>query len=60
MGCGSTWTRAYQPWLRSQRLDHPALTQTFEHYLTVVEVRNAQLDAVEADLAGWWGRPPFD
>jgi transposase len=36
------------------------MTQTFGHYLAVVEVRNAQLDAVEADLAGWYGRPPFD
>jgi transposase len=57
---GSTWTRAYQAWLRAQRFDHPALTQTFGHCLAVVEVRNAQLDAVEADLADWCGRPPFD
>jgi transposase len=57
---GSTWTRAYQTWLGSQRFDHPALTQTFGHYLAAVEVRNTQLDAVEADLADWCGRPPFD
>jgi transposase len=36
------------------------MTQTFHHYLAVVEVRNIQLDAVETDLAGWYGRPPFD
>jgi transposase len=36
------------------------MTQTFGHYLAVVEVRNAQLDAVEADLAGWCDRPPLD
>jgi transposase len=57
---GSTQTHAYQAWLRSQRFDHPAMTQTFDHYLAVVEVRNAQLDAVEADLAGWCARPPLD
>jgi transposase len=57
---GSTWTHAYQAWLGSQRFDHPALTQTFAHYLAVVEVRNAQLDAVEAELAGWCDRAPFD
>jgi hypothetical protein len=46
---GSTRTHVYQVWLRSQRFDQPAMTQTFGHYLAVVEVRNAQLDAVEAD-----------
>jgi transposase len=57
---GSTRTHAYQAWLRSQRFDQPAMTQTFHHYLAVVEVRNQALDAVEADLVGWCGRPPFD
>jgi transposase len=57
---GSTRTHAYQAWLRAQRFDQPAMTQTFHHYLAVVEVRNTQLDAVEADLVGWCGRPPFD
>jgi transposase len=57
---GSTWTHAYQTWLGAQRFDHAALTQTFGHYLAVVEVRNQQLDAVEAELAGWCQRPPFD
>jgi transposase len=57
---GSTRTHAYQAWLRSQRFDQPAMAQTFGHYLAVVEVRNTQLDAVEADLAGWCGQPPFD
>jgi transposase len=57
---GSTRSHAYQAWLGSQRFDQPAMTQTFHHYLAVVEVRNTQLDAVEADLAGWCGRPPFD
>jgi transposase len=56
---GSTRTRAYQAWLRAQRFDQPAMTQTFEHYLAVVEVRNQALDAVEADLVGWCARPPF-
>ena len=57
---GSTRTHAYQAWLRSQRFDQPAMAQTFGHYLAVVEVRNQALDAVEADLVGWCGRPPFD
>ena len=56
---GSTRTKVYQAWLRAQRFDQPAMTQTFQHYLAVVEVRNQALDAVEADLVGWCGRPPF-
>ncbi len=54
---GSTWTLKHQAWLGSQRFDEPAMTQTFGHYLAVVEVRNVQLDAVEADLVGWCDRP---
>jgi transposase len=57
---GSTWTRAYQAWLGAQRFDQPAMTQTFGHYLAVVETRAAQLGAVETDLVGWCDRPPFD
>jgi transposase len=57
---GSTWTLKHQAWLGSQRFEQPAMAQTFGHYLAVVEVRNTHLDAVEADLAGWCDRPPFD
>jgi transposase len=57
---GATWTLKHQAWLGSQRFELPAMAQTFGHYLAVVEVRNAQLDAVEADLAGWCDRAPFD
>ena len=56
---GSTRTKVYQAWLRAQQFDQLAMTQTFGHYLAVVEVRNQALDAVEADLVGWCGRPPF-
>ncbi len=56
---GSTGTHKYQAWLRSQRFEQPAMTQTFAHYLAVVEVRAAQLDAVEVDLASWCDQPPF-
>jgi len=56
---GSPWTLKHQAWLGAQRFDQPAMTQTFEHYRAVVEVRGVQLDAVEVDLAGWCDRPPF-
>jgi hypothetical protein len=47
---GSTRTRAWWAWLRARRLDQPAMTQTFGHYLAVVEVRNQALDAMESDI----------
>jgi transposase len=56
---GSAWTQASDRWLVRQRFDEPALATTFRHYRAVLEVRNAQLDAMEADLAVWQSRPPF-
>jgi transposase len=54
---GSTWTLKHQAWLGSQRFEQPAMAQTFGQDLAVVEVRNAQLDAVEPTLpAGATGR----
>jgi transposase len=57
---GASWTLKHQAWLGSQRFEQPAMAQTFGHYLAVVEVRNVQLDAVAADLAGWCDRAPLD
>lgn len=36
-----------------------ALTQTLAHYRATVQVRQASLAAVEADLVGWYDREPF-
>jgi transposase len=54
------WTHAHERWLLGQRFDQPALAATYAHYRAVLVSRDAQLDAVEADLAGWDDRPPFD
>jgi transposase len=53
------WTIAHRQWLDAQRFDDPALTVTFGHYRSVLIAREAALDAVEADLAGWYQREPF-
>lgn len=55
----TAWTHAHERWLLGQRFDHPALVATYGHYRAVLEVRDAQLEAIEADLATWCGRPPF-
>lgn len=56
---GVAWTQTFDRWLASQRFNEEALTTTFRHYQAVLEVRDAQLDAVEADLAVWQDRAPF-
>ena len=56
---GSNWTVKHEAWLAAQRFDEPALQTTFEHYRAVVLTRDAQLAAVEADLARWTSAAPF-
>lgn len=43
----------------SQRFHQPALAVIYAHYRAVLVGRDAQLDANEADLAGWYDAPPF-
>ena len=52
---GSTWTFAHERWLTFQRFDDPALAT----YRATLRARDAALDAIEADLATWYDRPPF-
>jgi transposase len=56
---GSAWTLKHDAWLAAQRFDEPALQTTFDHYRAVVLSRDAQLDAVEADLKLWVPKAPF-
>jgi transposase len=58
-GGASAWTHAHERWLLAQQFDEPALATTYAHYRAVLQGRDAQLDQVEADLAGWYERPPF-
>jgi transposase len=43
----------------AQQFCEPALRATYTHYRVVLASRDAHLDAIEADLAGWYDRPPF-
>jgi transposase len=43
----------------AQRFDDPALQATYGHYRATLQARDAALDAIEADLASWYPRPPF-
>ena len=58
-GGATAWTQAHERWLLAQQFDEPALRATYGHYRVVLQSRDTHLDAIEADLAGWYDRPPF-
>jgi transposase len=56
---GEAWTARHERWLLGQRFDEPALTTTYGHYRAGLTARDAELVAVEADLAHWFDHGPF-
>jgi hypothetical protein len=56
---GKAWTLAHERWLLSQRFAEPALQTTYDHYRAVLLSRDAQPEAIQADLAVWQDRAPF-
>jgi len=56
---GARWTLKHDAWLRSLRFEDAALASTLSHYRAVVEVRTAELDAVEEELLPYCRKDPF-
>jgi transposase len=56
---GNAWTLTHERWLLQQRFEQPALAATYAHYRAVLQGRDAQLEAIQADLAAWYDLPPF-
>ena len=59
---GDNRTLKHQAWVRvgsGPALRRAALNQTLAHYLATVDAWEAAVDAIEADLLPWCGRPPF-
>ena len=56
---GSAWTLRHGLWLRSQRFDDPAADATFRRYLATVEVRDADVAAIEVELREWFDHSLF-
>jgi transposase len=56
---GNAWTLTHERWLLSQRFHEPALAATYAHYRAVLAARDAALEAIQADLTGWYDIPPF-
>lgn len=55
----SAWTLRHEQWLSGQRFDDAALRATYAHYRAMLTAREAELAAVEADLAHWYTHGPF-
>ncbi len=53
------WTGKHEQWLIGQRFDESALRSTYAHYRAVLAARDAELAAIEADLAHWYTHGPF-
>lgn len=53
------WTFKHRGWLGDQRFDEAALSATFARYRATGECREAELEAVEADLAVYVELEPF-
>ena len=56
---GQAWTVNHEQWLLGQRFDQAALRTTYTHYRAMLTARDAELAAVEADLAYWYTHGPF-
>ena len=53
------WTRAHREWIAAQRFGEPALATAISYYRATLAVREAELAAVEAELAPWAAREPL-
>jgi transposase len=53
------WTGKHERWLAGQRFDEAGLRSTYDHYRAVLAARDAELAAIEADLAHWYTHGPF-
>jgi transposase len=56
---GSPWTGVHDKWLAAQRFDDPAVQATYAHYRAVATARQADLDAIEAELRLCRTEEPF-
>lgn len=56
---GRAWTIRHDAWLESRHFDNAALEQTYLHYRAMLVGLDAQLRAIESDLALYFESGPF-
>jgi transposase len=52
------WSKRHDAWMRAQRWEHEAATQTHQAYLRALDEATARLQAVETDLQDCWKVEP--
>lgn len=55
---GSKWTLTHRAWIAAQVFDEPALTRVVATYRGGLAAREAELAALDAELAVWAATPP--
>jgi transposase len=55
----SSWTLRHREWLAATHFADPALETTYQRYLAVATVREADVDEVDADLEAWFTHSLF-
>jgi transposase len=55
----TAWTGKHEQWLLGQHFDEAGLRSTYAHYRAVLAARDAEVAAIEADLAHWYTHGPF-
>ena len=56
---GDNWTLKHQAWIAQQRFDDAAANSAFGHYRAIVQAREAEVAAIDAELEAWKTRAPF-
>jgi transposase len=56
---GSAWTLAHRAWIAGQLFDEPALNRVVATYRGGLAAREAELAAIETELATWAKAPPL-
>jgi transposase len=53
------WTVKHREWLTRQHFEEPALRAAFAHYKAMLAARDAELEAITAELKHWQTNGPF-
>jgi transposase len=56
---GDAWTNKHLEWLTSRRFEDAAVQATYDRYRAVTTVRDADVAAIDADLAPWFDHELF-
>ncbi len=56
---GSNWSLRHRQWIATRSFEDPAVRSAYSFYLSEVTTREVSLDAMDAELAGWFTHSLF-